>query len=64
VLAAPAPAPAPPRNLLLRAEATEGAPVVGVAPSLHDADLVEEGEDGWTRVNYRGVVGWVHLDLG
>ena len=51
---------APPiRDLPIRIEASEGASVVGVAPTLNDVELVEEGEDGWKLVNYRGTVGWV-----
>jgi hypothetical protein len=49
----------PARNLPMRAAPAEDAPVVGVAPALRDTDVVEERTDGWTRVNYRGVVGWV-----
>ena len=52
---------APPvRDLLIRFEASKDATVVGVAPTLNDVELVEEGEDGWKLVNYRGIVGWVN----
>jgi len=56
----PLSAVAPVRDLLIRAEASEGASVVARAPTLNDAELVEEGEGGWKRVNYRGIVGWLN----
>lgn len=54
--------PPPARNLPMRAAAAEGAPVVGVIPTLRDADVLEERTDGWTLSNYRGVVGWVRTE--
>jgi hypothetical protein len=54
VLAAP-----PVRDLPIRVEAREDASVVSVVPILDDAEMLEEGEDGWKLVNYRGIVGWV-----
>lgn len=48
-----------PRDLPIRIEASEQAAIVGVAPAIDDADLVEEGKEGWKMVNYRGVVGWI-----
>jgi len=50
----------PARGLLMRVEASKSASVVGIAPTLNDAELVDEGEDGWKLVNYRGIVGWVN----
>jgi hypothetical protein len=47
------------RDLLLRVEASNEAIVLGVAPTMADTELVEEGRDGWKLVNYRGIVGWV-----
>ncbi|WP_156164132.1 hypothetical protein [Methanosarcina sp. 2.H.T.1A.15] len=51
------------RDLLMRVEASESASVMGVVPTLNDADLLEEGETGWKLVNYRGIVGWVNAGL-
>jgi hypothetical protein len=47
------------RDLLMRVKASNEAAVLGVAPTMADAELVEEGKDGWKLVNYRGIVGWV-----
>lgn len=46
-------------DLLMRVEASDEAPVLGVAPTMSDTEVVEEGRDGWKLVNYRGIVGWV-----
>ncbi|MDA0525774.1 hypothetical protein [Methanococcoides alaskense] len=52
---------APPvRDFPIRVEASDIASVVGVVPTLNDADLLEEGDEGWKLVNYRGIVGWVN----
>jgi hypothetical protein len=50
------------RDLLMRVEAAPDAAVLGVAPAMTDTELVEEGQDGWQLVNYRGVVGWVNAN--
>lgn len=54
------PATEPPRDLPIRAEASEQAPILGITPTVEAADLVEPGQNGWLRINYRGVVGWVN----
>ena len=56
----PLAAAAPVRDLLMRAIASDDAPVIGMAPSLEDTEAVETGADGWQRVNYCGTVGWVN----
>jgi len=48
-----------PVDLPMRVAADESATILGLARSLADVDVVEEGADGWVRVNYRGVVGWI-----
>ena len=37
------------------------AAVLGVAPTLEEAEVLENGKR-WKRVNYRGIVGWVDAD--
>jgi predicted nucleic acid-binding Zn-ribbon protein len=54
-------APPPPQDLLMRVEPSSTAVVVGLLPFLDDAELVEEGKNGWKLVNYRGIVGWVQV---
>jgi hypothetical protein len=53
---------APPqvRDLLMRVEASENASVTGLIPTLSDADILDEKMNGWKKVNYRGIVGWVN----
>ncbi|HEX5709570.1 MAG TPA: hypothetical protein VFX96_19985 [Pyrinomonadaceae bacterium] len=52
-------APAP-RDLPIRLEATQRATIIGLAPALEEAEVLEEGKGRWKRINYRGVVGWVN----
>jgi hypothetical protein len=54
-------APPPAQDLVMRVEPSPTAVVVGLLPLLDDAELVEEGQDGWKLVNYRGTVGWVKV---
>lgn len=51
---------APRGGLILRITAAEDAPVVGMVPSLNDAELLAEGQGDWRQVNYQGMVGWVN----
>jgi CHASE3 domain sensor protein len=53
--------PDAPRDLPIRVEPTVRATVIGVAPTLEEAEVLEDGKR-WKRVNYRGVVGWVDAD--
>jgi hypothetical protein len=53
--------PAAPRDLPIRTEATVRATVIGVAPTLEEAEVLEDGKR-WKRINYRGIVGWVDAD--
>jgi hypothetical protein len=55
----PGAASEPPGALAIRSGADPASPVVGVAPSLSAAEVMEEGDGEWTLVNYRGIVGWV-----
>jgi CHASE3 domain sensor protein len=51
----------PPRDLLIRVEPTVRSAVIGIAPTLEEASVLEDGKR-WKRINYRGVVGWVDAD--
>jgi hypothetical protein len=51
----------PPRDLPIRVEPTMKATVIGIAPALEEAEVLEDGKR-WKRVNHRGVVGWVDAD--
>lgn len=53
--------PDAPRDLPIRVEPTVRATVIGVAPTLEEAEVLEDGKR-WKRINYRGVVGWVDAD--
>ncbi|HWM25721.1 MAG TPA: SH3 domain-containing protein [Chthoniobacterales bacterium] len=53
--------PDAPRDLPIRVEPTVRATVIGVAPALEEAEVLEDGKR-WKLVNYRGVVGWVDAD--
>jgi hypothetical protein len=44
---------------LIRVEPDDEASVVGCIPPEGTPDLLQEGNDGWREVNYRGVAGWV-----
>lgn len=35
-------------------------PVVTMVPDLSEADVLESAPDDWQKVNYKGIVGWVH----
>jgi hypothetical protein len=48
----------PPRDLPIRVEPTVRSAVIGLAPTLEEAAVLEDGKR-WKRINYRGVVGWV-----
>lgn len=50
---------APALDLPIRIKPSKTAAVVGIVPSMDEADLVKEGTGGWKQVNYQGVVGWV-----
>lgn len=52
-------APAP-RDLLIRVEPTARAAVIGLAPALEEAEVLEEDKGKWKRINYGGIVGWVN----
>jgi hypothetical protein len=54
-------AASPPRDLPIRVEPTVRSAVIGIAPALEEAEVLEEGKR-WKRVNYRGVVGWVDVE--
>jgi hypothetical protein len=54
-------AASPPRDLPIRVEPTVRSAVIGLAPALEEAEVLEDGKR-WKRVNYRGVVGWVDAD--
>lgn len=43
----------------IHVEAREDASVVGYVPPDGDPDILQDGDDGWREVNYRGVAGWV-----
>ncbi len=47
-------------DLSMHHEATEDSPVLGLVPDMAEADVLEHGKDGWHRVNFKGVIGWVH----
>jgi len=51
-------AASPERDLAIRVEPTVRSAVIGIAPALEEAEVLEDGKR-WKRVNYRGVVGWV-----
>jgi hypothetical protein len=51
----------PPRDLPIRVEPAVRSAVIGLAPSLEEAAVLEDGKR-WKRINYRGVVGWVDAD--
>ena len=50
-----------PRDLPIRVEPTVRSAVIGIAPTLEEAAVLEDGKR-WKRVNYRGIVGWVDAD--
>jgi flagellin-like hook-associated protein FlgL len=50
-----------PRDLPIRVEPTVRSAVIGIAPTLDEAEVLEDGKH-WKRINYRGVVGWVDAD--
>ena len=52
-------APAP-RDLPIRVEATARSAVIGLAPALEEAEVLEEGKGKWKRINYGGIVGWIN----
>ena len=52
-------APAP-RDLPIRVEATARSAIIGLAPALEEAEVLEEGIGKWKRINYGGIVGWVN----
>jgi hypothetical protein len=51
-------AASPPRDFPIRVEPTVRSAVIGIAPTLEEAAVLEDGKRG-KRVNYRGIVGWV-----
>jgi len=55
------PAAPAPRDLPIRVEPTVRSAVIGIAPTLEEAAVLEDGKRS-KRVNYRGVVGWVDAD--
>ncbi len=52
-------AAAPAAGQLIRVEARDDSTILGCVPPEGEADLLEEGADGWQKVNYRGVAGWI-----
>ncbi len=48
------------KDIVIRAEPSDDAQILGLTPSLNAAELLEQDEEGWKLVNYRGVVGWVN----
>jgi hypothetical protein len=50
-----------PRDLPIRLEATVRSAVIGIAPTLEEAEVLEDGKR-WKLINYRGIVGWVDAD--
>ncbi len=48
------------RDIVIRAEPSDDAQILGLIPSLNAAELLEQDEEGWKLVNYRGIVGWVN----
>jgi hypothetical protein len=54
-------AASPQRDLPIRVEPTVRSAIIGIAPALEEAEVLEDGKR-WKRVNYRGVVGWVDAD--
>jgi hypothetical protein len=52
-------AAAPAAGQLIRVEARDDSTILGCVPPEGGADLLEEGADGWQKVNYRGVAGWI-----
>jgi hypothetical protein len=54
-------APPPVKDLLMRVQPSATAVVLGLVPTLDDAELVKKGDNGWKQLNYRGTVGWVKV---
>ncbi|GGO78455.1 hypothetical protein GCM10011348_10410 [Marinobacterium nitratireducens] len=54
-------APRPLADDRLRIAPADDAAVIGWLPSLDDAELLEQQDDGWQQLNYRGITGWVRL---
>jgi len=54
-------AASPQRDLPIRVEPNVRSAVIGLAPTLEEAEVLDDGKR-WKRVNYRGVVGWVDAD--
>jgi hypothetical protein len=54
-------AASPQRDLPIRVEPTVRSAVIGLAPALEEAEVLEDGKR-WKRINYRGVVGWVDVE--
>jgi hypothetical protein len=52
-------APAP-RDLLIHVGATARSAIIGLAPALEEAAVLEVGKGKWKRINYGGIVGWVN----
>lgn len=49
-----------PRDLPIRVGASARSAVIGLAPALEEAEVLEEGKGKWKRINYGGIVGWVN----
>jgi len=47
-------------DLSIYHETAENSPILGLVPDLEQAEILEQGTGDWSRVNFRGVVGWVH----
>jgi hypothetical protein len=51
----------PQRALPIRVEPKVRSAIIGIAPTLEESTILEDGKR-WKQVNYRGVVGWVDAD--
>ncbi|HBF21238.1 MAG TPA: hypothetical protein DDW81_14145, partial [Cryomorphaceae bacterium] len=51
-----------PADLVIRLKPDQDAAVLGLATSLDNTTILEEGKDGWKQVNHNGIVGWVHVN--
>jgi hypothetical protein len=47
-----------PRDLPIRVGPTVKSAIIGIAPRLEEAEVLEEGKR-WKRINFSGVIGWV-----
>ncbi len=50
-----------PENMIIHIQPEASSSVLGLAPTLKEVEVLEEGKGDWKQINYRGIVGWVKV---